>query len=174
MNNQWRDNANCMVVWADGTYDRSRTCNECCSSACKNPVHEDRYKEVGQTRLEKEDSLNGQDYWAWMRVNQPLKGYRDSDGEVVVNELVCANPDWLHEGLERNSGIDEAQHGLSQAAYESLTGKQKEVWQLVMRDQVSQTEAGRRLGISQQAIEKHLRYAKVAFTNYLRDHNVGA
>lgn len=166
MNNQWRNHSERIVVWGDGTYDTSRSCNECGSLVCKSPVHSDHYKEIGTTVLETREAEQGLNYWAWTHSNQP--GKRDHDGEIVSTENIFANPDGLAANALRVSGVEEEQHALAQEAFEQLTDKQKEVWQLIMRDQCSQTDAAIRLNITQQAIEKHLRYAKAKYTEYLR------
>lgn len=176
MNNQWRDNANHMVVWGDGTYDTSRKCDECQSMICGSPVHNDHYKEIGSTHLEEIGEDGGQGYWDYMHSNQPLGGKFDFDGELMVKEFYTANPDGLDESKQRGSGVSEEIHELAQDAFSQLTPKQQQVWQLVMREQMSQTDAATKLGITQQMVEKHLRYAKTKFTEYLRENdvNVGA
>lgn len=35
-----------VVVWADGSEDFNRICDNCGSPACKTPVHKDHYQEV--------------------------------------------------------------------------------------------------------------------------------
>lgn len=174
MNNQWRDNAHRMVIWADGTYDTSRVCDECGLETCHDPVHTDRYKEVGQARIEETDGDANLGYWDFLQVFGA--GRRDHDGEMVYEEPLCANPDGLPEPFPRLSGVSEETHELVQQAFSALTPKQQQVWQLVMREQVSQTEAANRLNISQPMVKKHLNYAKAKFIEILRSgqENVGA
>lgn len=175
MNNQWRNNANCMVVWADGTYDTRRGCDVCDLATCGHPVHGDRYREIGTTNLEEmEQDDRATSYWNWMHMNQPNGGFRDNDGDLVTPETSFANPDGLPEVPARNSGIAEEQHEWMAEAYEGLSKEQKEAWDLVMREQLSETEAAKRLQITQQAVEKRLRNAKAAITEYLRSKQNGA
>ncbi len=176
MNNQWRDNANKMVVWADGTYDTSRSCDECQRPNCGMAVHADHYKEIGESRFmtdEAEDQA-GKSYWNWMAVNKPLGSRQDFDGEWVHTELFTANPDGLSEPEPRSSGTNKDIYELAKKAFAQLTPKQQEVWQLVMREQVSETEAARRLNISQPTVNQHLKYAKTKFAEYMRNNNVSA
>ena len=169
MNNQWRDNANLMVVWADGTYDSKRSCDECGLEACKNVVHRDAYKEVGSVALEVKDAeAAGLSYWDFMHSNQPLGGKFDFDGELVVKEYFTANPDGLAEPAARGSGITEEQHILAQEAYDRLSPQQQKVWDLVMRQQMSLTDAAESLGVRTQTAEVHLNRAKASVTAFLR------
>lgn len=104
MNNQWRDNANLMVVWADGTYDSRRVCDEpklCGGLGCNMPVHQDRYREIGQVVLEENEDDSQIGYWDHMHTVQPLGSQLDFDGELLVKEFFTANPD----GLDRKSVV---------------------------------------------------------------------
>lgn len=169
MNNQWRDNANLMVVWADGTYDSKRSCDECGLDNCHNVIHKDMYKEIGTTVLETQEAeVNALSYWDYMHSNQPLGGKFDFDGELVVKEYFTANPDGLAEPVARNSGITAEQHALAQEAYEQLSPKQQEIWDLVMRQQLSLTDAATQMDIKKQTAEVHLNRAKASVTAYLR------
>lgn len=176
MNNQWRDHADCMVVWADGTYDNSRICAECHGPSCQYPVHPDRYKEIGTTLTDEIGEDSGMGYWDYMYSNQPLGGKFDFDGELVVKEFYTANPDGLAERDDRSSGITQITHEIAQEAYDQLTPKQKEVWDLVMREQLSGVEAAQRLGITQSSLKDRLNLAKIKFTDYLRsqEHRVSS
>jgi hypothetical protein len=179
MNNQWRDNANCMVVWADGTYDHKRSCDECHAPVCQNPVHTDKYKEIGESRyLTEQEDGTSTTYWSWLANNKPLGSRQDFDGEWVHTEFFTANPDGLPEIDAHNSGVKERIHQFAQEAFEHLTGKQKQVWQLCMREQCNEPEAARRLGVTRSTVATHLSRAKASFTEYLRnkgsDSNVGA
>lgn len=170
MNNQWRDNANLMVVWADGTYDSKRSCDECGLEQCKNVVHTDQYKEVGNDPLLVSDASEVMGYWSWMSVNKPLGSKQDFDGEWVHTETHSANPDGLAELMPRTSGITEEQFKAAQEAYATLTPRQQEVWNLVMRQQMSITDAGASMNppITKQAVEQCLSRAKTVFINILR------
>ena len=184
MNNQWREHAECMVVWADGTYDHGRTCDECSDPNCSMSVHTDHYSEVGQTRLENEDANSNGGYWEYMQSNQPLGGKFDFDGELMVKEFFTANPDGLcHHNqrpdkcdfcnlavgeVTRTSGTKEQQYEWAKEAVQAMTPKQKQVWELVMRQQLSQTEVARRLGVTQPVVATHLSRAKEVFTTYMK------
>lgn len=169
MNHQWRDNANKMVRWQDGTFDFRRGCDECTEDACKAPVHEDRYREVGHVNWETQDAdVAAMGYWTWMHSHHPLGMSRDNDGEAVVQEFDWANPDCLPEGISRGSGVTEQQYMWLQEAYEQLTGPQKEVWGAVMREQTSQADFSRKHDISEAAVTKRLQGAKTSVANYLR------
>lgn len=157
------ENDKSKVRWQDGTYDRSRTCDACLTGDCAAPVHTDTYKDIDH---------NPRTYWDWMEENAPYGGESNFFGEFIVNESFNANPDGLPDYISgRTSGVEEDKQELIDGAYARLSPAQRQVWDLVMREQVSQTEAGRRLGITQQAVEKRLRSAKAAFTNYLREHS---
>lgn len=162
MNNQWRDNSNRMVVWADGTYDMTRTCDQCSSPTCSMPVHQDRYRQLGTTNLETSEAEEAVGYWAWLS----MIGVTTPDAEHI--EPTAANPDNLLETDTRSSGTPKDQHVWMAEAYEQLTGAQREVWDLVMREQVSQVDAAKKLGISPQAVSIRLSAAKQSVTEYLR------
>lgn len=204
INNQWRDNAGLMVVWADGTYDSMRHCSHCLEQAedpkeptkeevlyaslCQTQVHRDKYTEVGETRLERgEDAELMAGYWDYMYGNQPLGGKFDFDGELVVKEFFTANPDrgiCVHNNIAekcdqcvdapdsatRHSGISAEQHELAQEAYALLSPKQKQVWDLVMREQVSQEEAATRLGVDKRSVSDRLIRAEQKFYEFINRH----
>lgn len=52
------------IRWADGTYDSSRTCDECGLETCQYPVHNDVYKEI----------ISKKSYWDWMAQNNLKEG----------------------------------------------------------------------------------------------------
>lgn len=168
MNHQWRDNANCMVVWADGTYDHKRNCDECGLLTCKSPVHKDRYKEIGHSMTDDTCGEVGP-YWDFMHSVQPLGGKRDYDGENVATEFFTANPDGLKELEPRISGVTEIQYQLAQEVYETFSDRQKQVWDLVMRQQVSQIEVAEQLHITKQAVSTYLNRAKAAFKTFMEE-----
>lgn len=173
MNHQWRDNANKMVRWADKTYDIGRSCDECGLSTCHSPVHEDRYKTLGQVDWEIADQeeaagVSGS-YWNWMHDYQPLGARRDHDGDLVTPELATANPDVLSEEILRNSGVGRKEYRWMNEAFEQLTEQQQAVWDLVMRQQYSEVDVAEKIGISQQAVSRLLDRAKQSVTNYLRE-----
>lgn len=171
MNNQWRDHAERTVIWSDGTYDTQRECSLCNLKNCQTPVHKERYQTFGQARIEvmeDTDPETAKGYWSWMHENKPLGGDYDFDGDLVTPEFNTANPDNLAEAEERHSGITEEQHTYIQEALKLLTTTQRDVWNAVMREQVPQAELARRLGVSEAAISKSLKTAKVKVTNYLR------
>lgn len=155
------------VRWADGTYDRSRCCDGCRSHTCQAPIHQDFYKEIGSVASEEAEQ---QGYWNWMFVNKPCGGEWNEFGEFLANELFNANPDGvaMRESQGQASGISAQQHEWVREGYDTFTERQKEVWDLVMREQGSQADAAERLGISNTTVGKHLRYAKTKLINFLR------
>lgn len=151
-----------LVRWQDGTYDWSRKCDECQSPTCSYPTHTDRYKEIGTTESP------AKDYWDWMALVNPLGCEVNGLGEPIFNEYFDANPDGLP-GIEgRTSGTSQIQYQIMQEAFDQLTPKQQEVWTLVMREQVSQTDAATKLGVTRETLKTHLSRAKLKFTDYLR------
>jgi hypothetical protein len=54
-----------IVRWADGTYDRKRTCEECGKTDCDYPVYKDFYKEKIVTKA----------YRNWLEGNNPDENY---------------------------------------------------------------------------------------------------
>jgi RNA polymerase sigma factor (sigma-70 family) len=58
-------------------------------------------------------------------------------------------------------------------AVKYLTPKQKQVWELHNFDRLTQDEIGTKLGISHQAVCKHIRACEARITKYCRD-NQGA
>jgi len=175
MNNQWRDNANLMVIWADGSYDSSRKCDMCRGINCPTPLHEDHYKEVGQAQFEIEDANAStsdlemtRGYWDWMHTNQPHGSFHDHDGDLVTPESAFANPDSLAETPARSSGITEQQTQWLEEARQLLTDKQREVWDLVMREQMPQVIVAAQLKIDASQVVRRLDRAKERIEEYLR------
>lgn len=179
MNNQWRDNANKTVIWGDGSYDWSRSCEFCDDLSCSKPIHGnvtsdgDGYGEIGQTRLEESESEDhALSYWDWMHSTRPLGGRLDHDGDLITPELNAANPDNLIETGLKNSGVSGQQHIWMSEAFATLTPLQQKVWTAVQREQRSQVELANELGISRQAVSQALSASITKVTDYLRERSL--
>jgi RNA polymerase sigma factor (sigma-70 family) len=158
------------VMWQDHTYDQSRTCSMCMSRVCEAPVHPEAYREVGTTRLE-EEATDSPDYWQWMDQRNPYGGdgsALSTGGDYVHNEAWAANPDQFEERGFKSSGVTEQQYEWMQEALSTLTDRRQQIWDLAMRQQLSQTEIASQLGVSQQTVEEHLRLSKQIVTEFLR------
>lgn len=136
------------VTWRDGTNDFSRTCSICRGPQCQQPVHlPERYAEV----------VTRSTYWAI---------YNSS----TQAESAYGNPDQLYEEDVIGAYQSKETHDeLSQDAYSQLTDKQKEVWDLVMRQGLSEEQAAEKLETSRPAVQNRLRGAKAKFTNFIYD-----
>lgn len=55
-------------------------------------------------------------------------------------------------------------------AYHLLTPEQKDVWDLVMKSGLSQYQAASQLGISRNAVDRRLYWAKTKFRTVLKDY----
>jgi DNA-directed RNA polymerase specialized sigma24 family protein len=147
------------VRWQDGSHDPYGGQKQGDERA---PFGTDGYKEI-QT---------AQTYWDFMQQHAPF-GFTE-DG--AVKEATSASPDVMSDedvaGAEpfiRNEAITDEQVALMDEAFDLLSDKQKEVWQLCMRDGLSEREAGSALGISHIAVHKRLSSAKLTVQNFLRE-----
>jgi DNA-directed RNA polymerase specialized sigma24 family protein len=59
---------------------------------------------------------------------------------------------------------------LSDKAFRNLTKKQREVWELVMRDFQTQAKASATLGISRDALKDRLNKAKKRYTKFIEEY----
>lgn len=144
-----------VVRWQDGTYD---------------PYHVPSFKRqwigpygvVGELLSDEVETTNG--YWEWAETNLP----KDEDGMVVEGTL--ANPDSLTstELLEDQVLSSESIDSLRNQAYLQLTEKQKEVWDLCMRQGQTENQAAISLKISRTTVQDRLNAAKIRFAEYLR------
>ncbi len=119
--------------------------------------YQERYREV----------VTRQSYWDWVESNVP----QDEHGAFIESPL--SNPDVLADGQTVEPVLTEELDALRVAAFEQLTPRQQEVWDLVMRQGHPQSEVAQRLEITQQAVSKLLDTAKASFTNYLREASNG-
>jgi RNA polymerase sigma factor (sigma-70 family) len=113
---------------------------------------------------------SGKTYSDWMESNAPFG--RDEDG--LFHESPSANPDVLSdedvapEMQQSSLSLNEQQ--LLEEAFQHLTPEQQEVWELVMRQNYSLSEAAEALSLSRSAVQSRLTKAKARFTAYLRDY----
>lgn len=133
-------NYNQSVRWQDGTYDFERVCQMCFKPDCTMPAYTDRYKEIEVRKLP--------DIYDWRDGNvdfeEPIEEEQDADFPQIA--------------------------AIGEEAYRSLTPKQRQAWDLCMRQQMTEREAAEKMGIEQPPLHRLLSRAKAAYTTYLREH----
>lgn len=133
------------VRWQDGTYD---------------PYH-DQYREIFK-------SAKAKTYLDWLATNG---GGRMDDG--VMLEPLRANPDQLVAPEDFGPVLTEEQDELRHEAYAQFSEKQQIVWDLAMRQGLSEEAIAKRLDISHQAVHGLISRAKATFTNFIRERTNG-
>ncbi len=116
------------------------------------PYH-DNYREI----------VTKKSYWNWVEENAP----QDEDGVYI--ESAIANPDSLMATRFVEPVLTEDQDEIRQAAFNQLTPRQKEVWDLVMRQGFTEEEASSKLNVERVTVQTHLNRAKTSFTNFVRE-----
>lgn len=114
--------------------------------------YQERYKEV----------VTKKSYWNWVEENSP----QDETGVYIESPM--ANADVLADATDAQPVLTEDQDDMRNAAYDQLSPRQKEVWDLAMREGRPQSEVAERLSISQPAVCKLLNAAKLVFMNHVR------
>lgn len=112
----------------------------------------------------------GKSYIEWMETN----AHYGRNEEGGYNEAVSANPDVLSdEDVAQVSSMSLNEQVLMEEAFQQLTPEQQEVWELVMRQNYSLSEAAEALSLSRSAVQSRLTKAKARFTAYLRENADG-
>lgn len=100
--------------------------------------------------------MSEKDYWTWLSRKQ-------GKGEDDIDEPIDANPDGLSEDatpwLPRWTEVQREKLAAIQDSFNVLSDTQRRIIVMIYTENLTQTEIGKRLGISQQMVSKEVKKA---------------